>query len=114
MPDIFDYQKETGTLERWDYDPMTGVAYVNRQQDLREWRRAVTETRLTGSAAKGIGPDNEVVAAYSIPVTIEVELLKKGIRVGSGNPEMERRLIKELETNYPACKLGEKKLWRPT
>ena len=113
MPDIFDYQKHTGTLERWDYDPMTGTAYVNRQQDLRLWRKTVTEARITGSASKPIGPDKEVLAAYSIPVTVEVELLKKGIRVGSGNPDMERRLIQELETNYPACKLGEKKLWLP-
>lgn len=112
MPDIFDYQRHTGTLERYDYDPNTGEMYINRAQDLSLWRKHTMEAR-NARLGKPIGPDKDVHLAYSIPVTVEVELLKKGIRVGTSDPAMNKRLIQELEANYPQCKMSDKKLWIP-
>lgn len=112
--EFWDYQKHNGVFERWDYDPMTGEAYLNREQDLREWRRMVAETRATGSARKALMPDKEFEAAYSIPVKVHMELLIKGIDPHSQDRDMQRKFIQEMETNYPECKLTDRKLWIPT
>jgi len=111
MPDIFDYNKHNGVLERWDYDQMTGRAYVNRTQDLRLWRKMVTELRNTGRADKGLmDGGREFHHAYTIPATVQLELHNKGIDIFSKDPQMQKRMIHELETNYPACKVSDKKL----
>lgn len=114
MAEIFDYQKHTGTLERWDYDPMTGTAYINRKQDLRLWHKVVAEARNAGLADKGIiDGGREMLPAYSIPVEVQIELKNRGIDIYSQDPEMIKRFVYVMETEYPKCKVNNKRLHLP-
>lgn len=111
MPEFFNYNKHNGVLERWDYDPMTGQAWINRKQDLRLWDKVVSEARLTRAGDKGfMDGGREMLHAYSIPMEVQIELYNKGIDIYSKDPEMIQRMIAEIEANYPKCKVANQKL----
>lgn len=110
MPEIFEYDPTKGVMVRWDYDQMTGEAYLNRKQDLRGWKDMTAEARNTGRMEKGVfDGGREFECAYSIPNEVEVELLKKGINIHSKDPQMIKRMFQELDANYPYTKMNGKK-----
>ena len=101
---------------RWsEHDPYTGVTEINvanddddeitthRVQDVEPLLAAAAETRNTGAADAG---EKGMRLYASIPVTVQYELLKKGINVY--NPDHMPRVVAEIEANYPKLKYTEK------
>ena len=101
---------------RWtEYDPYSGVTEINNayddddlvhvtyQQDVEPLLSLTAETRNTRSADD---PKKGLRKYCSIPVTVQHELLKKGINVY--NPDHMPAVLREINENYPRLKYTEK------
>jgi hypothetical protein len=107
----FDYDPLTGVEILWDYDEESGSAVFHKQQDvepLLEWAKA---NRIAKKDDEMMKRDEYFCLFASIPATVEMELLKKGINIEKCDT---KTLVQEIETNYPYLKHTERKLWRPT
>lgn len=109
------FLKDCMSEVRWtEYDPYTGVTEINisrddddevvthRVQDVQPLLDLNTELRNTGAADKA----KHLKKYCSIPVTVQYELLNKGINVL--NPDHMPRVIQEINQNYPKLKVTEK------
>jgi hypothetical protein len=110
MPLHFDYDPVNQTHQYFDYDPLTGDVSITTTQDVSETLDVLKTKRDDPEAwKKGV---KECFAHYaSIPVIVEMELKKKGISIYDKN--CSKRLIQEIEQNYPYLKVTDKKMWRP-
>lgn len=109
---LFDYDPLTGVRTLFDYDEESSQAHFLRQEDLQG---VVDLAKMNRAARKddAMMKKQEYFCLYaSVPPTIELELLKKGLRL-SRDEDMPA-IIKEIEQNYPNLKHTERKLWRPT
>jgi len=101
---------------RWvEHDPYSGVTEINNayddddlvhvtyQQDVEPLLALTAETRNTKAADD---PKKRVRKYCSIPVTVQHELLKKGINVF--NPDHMPAVLREINANYPHLKYTDK------
>lgn len=110
MAIIFNVNHTTGVIEYFDFDQITGEAYIRREQDVDRFLGSTAEARATKSADKYLFEKDKEFSCYaSIPVTVELELLKKGINIHSTDKAMQKRMFEEIERNYPHCKVTEKR-----
>jgi len=99
-------------LQWKEYDPYTGVTTINyasddddlvhvkRFQDVQPILDYNAELRNTRSEGK------EVKKYCTIPITVQYELLQKGINVF--NPDHMPRVLQEINQNYPRLKATDK------
>src|SRR5687768_17121496 len=97
-------------MQKWlEYDPVTGVQETNYASD-DDNRLIVTKqedvqplldrnAELRNSKATDIGIKKGLWHYASIPVTVQYELLKKGINIH--RLEDHARMFAEIEANYP-------------
>ena len=108
-PEFFDYSPDKGVVEMWDYDQMTGKAYVRHSGDHEAFFRRNAEARNTGSCDKGIMENGQEFHWYcSIPPVVQIELRTKGIDIYSKDPAMIKRMFAEINQNYPLLKMTDK------
>lgn len=107
MSIYFDHDPLTGTVQTYDYDPMTDSHMItthqqvsglldslqNRRNDPDYWKKALKE---------------EWVHFASIPTVVEMELKKKGLSLYDKNAT--KRIMQEIEQNYPYLKAVDKRL----
>lgn len=109
MPEFFDYQADRGIGETWDYDPMTGKAFIRHSNDLEAFFKRNAEARNTRACDKGIMESGKEFHWYcSIPPVTQIELRNKGIDIYSKDPKMIRRMFDEINQNYPLLKMTDK------
>lgn len=109
MPEFFDYKPETGVMDLWDYDEMTGMAFIHQKQDLELFFKRNSEARNTGACNKGIMDGGREFHFYcSIPPVVQIELRNKGIDIYSKDPTMIRRMFAEINQHYPYLKMTDK------
>jgi hypothetical protein len=104
-----------------DFDPNSGLSYfhaeedgktiIHTRQDVEPVLREAARQRATGERDQGKTHMRHY--AY-LPMSIVLELKKKGINMMNPHPGDWKRFFYEMETNYPHFKTTEKKGWRPT
>ena len=96
-----------------DHDHATDKTIVRSQQDVKPVLDEALERRNSGSGDNKIAGHMRHYA--TVPAVVQLELLKKGIRLDKLNrPEQWRRFAYEMETNYTHFKVTDKKVWRPS
>lgn len=106
MPILFDYDPHTGVSEYFDYDPIKDQASITTEQDVTGFLDRMNAIRNTPEiSAKGIKEDWWLYA--SIPTVVELELLKKGLKLHDKNHT--KAILKEINANYPFLKATEKR-----
>lgn len=107
MSIYFDHDPHTGTVQTYDYDPTTDTHMITthqqvsalldslqtRRNDPDYWKKAIKE---------------EWVHFASIPTVVELELKKKGLNLYDKNAT--KRIMQEIEINYPYLKAVDKRL----
>jgi hypothetical protein len=100
----YDYNSFNGLQETNVFDEDTGLLTVAKSEDVEPLLDRNAEIRNTRAADKGI---QKGFALYcSIPMTVQYELLKKGISVL--NKHHRKRLLDEINQNYPYLKVTNK------
>jgi len=106
MPEFFDYDPHKGVRTTYDYDNSNGNALFYQDQDLEGYFAMTAEARNTDRMRKGMMDGGRELHMYaSIPEVVQIELRNKGIDIYSKDPTMIRRMFKEINTNYPMCKV---------
>lgn len=112
--EFFDYDPITGVRTLFDYDEDAGTAIFRREEDISGVLALAAKTRA-GQPGSYIGSSDEQWYPQAIiPAMVMAELLKKGIDVSALEGKDATALAKVIETEYPALKLTDKKIWRPT
>lgn len=111
MPIINSINKTTGVVEYFDYDEMTGTAYMRFEKDVERFLAHTAEIRNTGSADANplFKEDKEFHCYAQLDPIVMMELRQKGIDIYSRDPSMQKRMFKEIEANYPWCKVTNRK-----
>jgi hypothetical protein len=99
-----DYTPHNGLVETNDFDEMSGLLTVQKSEDVQPLLDRNAEIRNTRGADAGIKAGMALYA--SIPMTVQYELLKKGISVL--NKHHRKRLLDEINQNYPYLKVTNK------
>lgn len=102
--ELFDYDPATGIRSFWEYDEDTGKGTFRREQDVtavvdyaKRLRNELGEKRL----------EDDYMRLYAvIPPGVEMELAGKGISIY--DPNNTRRILEEINKNYPALKTTDK------
>lgn len=99
------YDPVTGVRHDMDYDPVSGRLDIHYQQDVQA---LLDRNKLMRD--NGLG-DHGIKGGFwhycSIPTSVQIELLNKGIDIGKATDF--KRLIEEINTHYPYLKVTEKK-----
>jgi hypothetical protein len=104
-----------------DYDPNSGLSYFHSEEDGKTiihsrqdvepvLRRAEQKRRMSGPD-KGIA--GHMKEYCYLPMSIILELRKKGINMMNPHEDDWKKFFYEIETNYPMLKTTEMKGWRP-
>lgn len=105
MPILFDIDAETGVKTLYDYDPIRDQAILTYEQDVSHFLDRMNAIRNNPEiSAKGIKEDWWLYA--SIPEVVEIELMKKGLKLHDKNHM--KAILKEINTNYPYLKATDK------
>lgn len=88
---------ENGVEEWFDYDPINDQMIIQTRQDVTEVLETMNEKRKQEMWGKEVKQDWVHVA--KIPAAVEMELFNKGIDIHDRN--CTKRLMRELQTNYP-------------
>jgi len=98
--ELFDYDPVTGIRSYWEYDEDTGRGKFRREQDVT----AVVDyaTRLRNEMGDNRLEDDYMRLYAVIPCGVEMELQGKGISLY--DPNNTRRILEEINRNYPALK----------
>ena len=102
MPDFFSYDPLNGVTTYFDFDEDTGTSILTKHQDHRPFVDYAAKVRSEGNWNKRLADDYGEQYAI-IPTIVEMELLKKGINIH--DPNCTKRLLEEINTNYPYLKL---------
>ena len=105
MSEFFDYDPDRGITTYFDHDELTEKTTLRRVQDLDPLLDYCKALRNDGLRDDGI--KNNFWHYCYIPATVEHELLKKGISIH--DPSMTKRVVREINENYPYLKTTEKK-----
>jgi hypothetical protein len=111
MPELYDYNPFTGVTKFFDEDSF-GDVHIRSEMDVEPALNRAKQIRNERSVDHQIKADDYMCLVAMIPPIVEMQLLKKGLRLSrtADLPKIER----EIELNYPYCKVSDKKLWRPT
>ena len=103
--ELFDYDPVTGVRSFWEYDEETGKGLFRREQDVT----AVVDyaARLRNEMADGRLEDDYMRLYAIIPPGVEMELAGKGISIYDHNNT--RRILEEINVNYPYLKATDRK-----
>ena len=85
-----------------DYDESNGNVTIKTEQDLTGFLDHMKRLRQNGEERWRQGIKEEWMRYASIPPVVQMELLSKGINIF--NPEDEKKLLHEINTNFPYLK----------
>jgi hypothetical protein len=109
MAEFFDWNPDRGLWYEVEDDHMTGDLIIHTRQDVDPVLERNKKLRNSGVNDLGGMRDKHDLKHYAcIPAHIELELKQKGIDIYSR--ESTRRLIYEIEHNYPQCKVTNRKI----
>lgn len=100
--ELFDYDPLTGIRTLWEYDEDTGKGVFRREQDCSAAVDWATKIRNEGAADKELRKDDYMCLYAIIPPGVEMELRGKGINIY--DPNCTKRLLEEINHNYPWLK----------
>jgi len=105
LPQFFDFDPTTGLKTEFDYDETTGNAIIHTTQDVQASLDYAKASRNDGLRDHGI---RENWWHYcTIPPVVMLKLrAEKGLICGK--PEHAKRIIEEINTNYPHLKMTQK------
>lgn len=106
MAEFFSYDPTNGVRKMWDYDEMAGKAHFRHEQDVEPLLRYTNEMRNTGLRDRAF---KELKHYAELPAVVQIELRNKGIDIFSKDPQMIKRMLREIDTNYPYLKVTEKR-----
>ena len=101
-----EYDPLSGITNHHDYNEETGKLTIARSQDVTSILERAKSIRNDSAADLGI--KKGFWHYCTIPVTIQLELKKKGLDVFSQDQTMTNRIIKEINQNYPYLKMTQK------
>lgn len=106
MSKLFDYDPLTGLTEHFAYDEDRQKALIRTTEDVEP---LLERNKALRSHQACDGKRDDWMRLYcSIPMTVVMELKKKGIDVF--NRHHTKRVYQEIETNYPYLKVTDKKI----
>jgi hypothetical protein len=107
MSVYFDHDPINGTVQTYDYDPVSDSHMITTHQDisgiLDTLQKARNDPEYWKKAVK-----EEWVHFATIPSVVEMELKKKGLNLYDKNAT--KRIMQEIERNYPYLKAVDKNL----
>ena len=90
-------------------DPQTGGLFITTKQDVQPALDWAKKQRNSGVNDLGGARDNGDLKHYAlIPAHVVIALREKGINIW--DKKCTKRMIKEIETNYPSCKVTNRKM----
>lgn len=98
------YDPVTGVRHDFDYDEVTGNAYITYSQDVQAVLDRNQRLRAEGTADKGIKAGWWQYA--SIPLTVVMEMKSRGIDLFKAKDV--ERVFQEIDERYPYLKLTDK------
>lgn len=104
--ELFDYDPATGIRTLWHYDEDTGKGLLRREQDVQWAVDLAAELRASGASDKEAKKDDYMALYAVIPPGVEMELKAKGIDLY--DPNNTRRILEEINRNYPYLKATDK------
>lgn len=109
MAEFFDWNPARGTWYEIEDDHQTGGLIIHTKQDIQPVLDHNKAQRNSGDNDLGGARDKGDLKHYAtIPAHIELELRQKGLNIYDKNNT--KQLIKEIERNYPHCKVTNRKL----
>lgn len=100
--DHFSYDPLTGVTKYFDYDEEKGEALIRSVQDVSSILEFAKACRTAEISKEQLKKDDYMCLHATIPVVVQLELMKKGIDIFDNN--CSKRLMEEIETNYPYLK----------
>ncbi len=100
------YDPVTGLRYDMEYEEDTGVARISTSQDISaalDWTKEQANNGLTDGGIK-----SGFWKYATIPAIVQIELRNKGLDIYSKDPSMQKRVLKEINTNYAWCKTTQK------
>lgn len=104
--EFFDYDPLTGITKYFDYDEDAGNVLMRSEGDSQASLEAAAAMRASGISDAKLKQDNYGCLYATIPPAVEMELLKKGIKLGDPNATAD--ILREINQNYPWCKTTDK------
>lgn len=96
---LFDRDPFTGATQHYSYNPDTDTHFLTTTEDVSGLLDALKAKR---NAAQEFGKVEEFAHYATLPNTVVIELLNKGIDINDKN--CTKKLIHEINTNYPYLK----------
>jgi hypothetical protein len=112
MSKEYEWNPHRGTWYEYETDNQTGGVIIHTKQDVQPVLNRNKKLRNSGINDLGGLRDKESDLKHyaSIPAHVELALREKGIDIYNQNQTKE--LIKEIERNYPECKVTNRKMLR--
>lgn len=107
MSEFFDWNPARGTW--YEVDDQDGKLVIHTKQDIKpsvDWARKQRNHGLNDYGGKRDKSDLKHYA--TIPAHVELELRQKGINIY--DKDCTKQLFKEIEQNYPKCKVTNRKI----
>ena len=104
MPRLFDINKDTGITQYFEYDPASDTINITSTQEVSD---ILDHAKQLREQAKVKGQVETWSHYATIPTIVELELLKKGLKLSDKNDMP--AIIKEIEVNYPYLKTTTKR-----
>jgi len=109
MAEFFGWNPERGVWYEVEDDPQTGGIIIHTKQDIQPHLDWAKKQRASGvNDSGGVRDKNDIKHYAHIPTHVELELRQKGLNIYDKNNT--KRLIREIETNYPLCKVTNRKI----
>lgn len=96
---LFDQNKLTGSKQYYSYNAETDEHHITTVEDVSVLLDALKAKR---NAASEFGKVEEFAHYATLPNTVVIELMNKGIDINDKN--CTKRLLQEINTNYPHLK----------
>ena len=109
MAKTFEYNPDRGTWYEYEDDPQTGGLIIHTKQDVKPILDRNRKLRNSGVNDRGgIKDKNDLKHYATIPAYVELALREKGIDIYSN--KFTKDVIRKIETNYPECKVTNRKM----
>jgi hypothetical protein len=112
MAKTFDYNPARGVWYEIEDDLQTGDLIIHTKQDIQPSIDWAKKQRNSGVNDKGGARDGHDLKHYAhIPTHVELALRQKGINIY--DKSQTKDVIREIERNYPHCKVTNRKILAP-